>query len=209
MSSFRRLSRIAAVVALLAIAMFLIAACGGDDDAEPEPAPESTASSTPIPTATPFARVPEPTIVASPTTDAGTGTSSSASSPSTPQDIEYVVEAGDNLSGIARRFETTVEAILERNEISDASLIFVGQRLIVPQGFIPADGEAGGDAEESADDDGGSDGSGAGTYVVLAGDTAYGIALQFDVTLEELAAANGTTVDALSNLLVGDELVIP
>ena len=45
--------------------------------------------------------------------------------------------------------------------------------------------------------------------MVQGGDTAYGIALEFDVTLEELAAANGTTVDGLTNLFEGDELIIP
>lgn len=187
----------------------LLAACGGDDEAEPTPEPTAE-EGTPIPTATPYARVPEPTIVASPTTQAGSTTTTATDG----EDVEYIVEPGDSLFAIAERFDTTVDAIMERNDIGDASLIFVGQRLVVPQGYRPpADDTA--DTEDAATEDDDSetttttDDSGMETYVVQAGDTAYGIALQFDVTLEELAAANGTTVEALSNLFEGDELVIP
>ena len=99
-----------------------------------------------------------------------------------------------------------------RNDIDNAALIFVDQRLVIPEGSGPAeDTTAAGDEADDADADeaDSSDGTGSQTYVVQAGDTAYGIALQFDITLEELAAANGTTVDGLTGLFVGDELIIP
>ncbi len=188
----------------------LAAACGGDDEAEPTPEPAS--ESTPIPTATPFATTPEPTIVASPTAEA-TATQTAVVSG---EEVEYTVEAGDTLFAIAERFDTTVDAIMELNDIEDAALIFVGQVLTVRQGYAPegsetADDTATDDGDDAADSGGETttDESGARIYVVQAGDTAYDIALQFDITVEELAAANGTTVDGLANLFVGEELIIP
>ncbi len=48
------------------------------------------------------------------------------------QEIEYVVEPGDTLETIAAQFNSTAEAIAERNEIDDPNAIGVGQILIVP-----------------------------------------------------------------------------
>ncbi len=47
------------------------------------------------------------------------------------------------------------------------------------------------------------------TYEVVAGDTASAIAAKFGLTLEELAEANGTSVEALAALQIGDKLQIP
>ena len=194
--------RLGIVLALVASMALIAVACGGDD--EDEATPEATVESTPIPTATPYARVPAPTIVASATAQSEATTA--------PEDVEYVVEPGDTLSAIAERFDSSVEAIMLRNDIDNAALIFVDQRLVIPEGSGPAeDATAAADEADDADADeaDSSDGTGSQTYVVQAGDTAYGIALQFDITLEELAAANGTTVDGLTGLFVGDELIIP
>lgn len=46
----------------------------------------------------------------------------------------YTVQAGDTLSAIARRFGTTVEAIVAANNLTDPDLIQVGQELVIPQG---------------------------------------------------------------------------
>ncbi len=46
----------------------------------------------------------------------------------------YVVRLGDTLGGIAHRFGTTVSAIAQANDISNPSLIYPGQRLIIPPG---------------------------------------------------------------------------
>ncbi len=44
----------------------------------------------------------------------------------------YVVQPGDTLGGIAARFGTTVSALAQANDIADPSLIYPGQRLIIP-----------------------------------------------------------------------------
>lgn len=175
---------------LVLLLLSLVAACGGggEDDAAVAP----TATPTVIATATPFAVAPEPTII--------TG----ADAPPAPRgEVTYLVEAGDTLSAIAERFETTVGAIMEANDLTDPTLIFSGQELTIPDETGAALTPNVGGAE--------SNGGAAGVtrYVVQAGDTAYDIALQFGVTLAELAQANDTTVEALSSLNVGDDLALP
>jgi LysM repeat protein len=52
------------------------------------------------------------------------------------QEIIYVVLEGDLLAAIAEQFLSTVEAIVEANDIDDPNSIFPGQRLIIPWGII-------------------------------------------------------------------------
>ncbi len=64
------------------------------------------------------------------------------------QEIEYMVLPGDTLETIAAQFNSTADAIAERNEIEDTNAIGVGQVLIVPVNiatptptFTPVEGE--------------------------------------------------------------------
>lgn len=49
----------------------------------------------------------------------------------------YVVQPGDTLSAIARRFNTTISAIAQASGISNINLIFVGQQLTIPGSGSP------------------------------------------------------------------------
>ncbi len=49
-----------------------------------------------------------------------------------PPAIVYVVRPGETLTGIARRYGTRVEALVAANHLTNANLIFAGQRLIIP-----------------------------------------------------------------------------
>ena len=49
--------------------------------------------------------------------------------------IIYVVQPGDTLYDLARRFGTTVDAIVAANDIQDPNLIYVGQMLRIPVTF--------------------------------------------------------------------------
>ena len=158
----------------------LVVACGGDSS---ELAAATTTPEASVATATPYAVEPSPTIVAN-------------GAPEAPTEVTYVVEPGDTLSGIAARFDVTVEFIAARNDIADVTQIYVGQTLVISTGALEED------ADDSTDED-------PSTYVVQAGDTASEIALAFGATVEELAEANGVTVAELANLQIGDRLTLP
>ena len=44
----------------------------------------------------------------------------------------YIVKSGDTLSKLASRFSTTVSALATANNIRNINLIFIGQRLTIP-----------------------------------------------------------------------------
>ncbi len=50
--------------------------------------------------------------------------------------IEYIVQPGDTLYLIASRYNSTVEAIVEENELDNANDIFVGQLLNIPVNLV-------------------------------------------------------------------------
>ncbi len=50
--------------------------------------------------------------------------------------VTYVVEAGDSLSGIASKFNSTVEDIIKQNKLTDANSIQVGQQLQIPVNLV-------------------------------------------------------------------------
>jgi LysM repeat protein len=55
-----------------------------------------------------------------------------------PTEVSVTVQAGDSVSKIAKRYDTTVDAILADNNISDPNLIFVGQTLVITTAAEPA-----------------------------------------------------------------------
>ena len=50
--------------------------------------------------------------------------------------INYYVQYGDTLDSIARKFNSTVEAILKENKIEDPNTIYVGQLLVIPVNLV-------------------------------------------------------------------------
>lgn len=50
------------------------------------------------------------------------------------QVYEYVVQKGDTLSGIARRYGTTFQKIAADNNIKNPNIIYIGQKLIIKKG---------------------------------------------------------------------------
>jgi spore coat assembly protein SafA len=92
----------------------------------------------------------------------------------------YYVARGDTLKKLAARFGTTVEEIARLNNIWNYNLIYEGQKLLIPTGgssYPPGDPPS-------------SPPPGSGTYVVQSGDTMRKIAARFDVSLQNLIAAN-------------------
>ncbi len=104
------------------------------------------------------------------------------------QGTVHVVQRGENLTAIARRYSTTAQAIASANNLVNLNLLYVGQRLtILTGGSMPP-------ATSSY-------------YTVRAGDTATAIAARFGVTLSALVQANGLT--SADRIYVGQRLRIP
>ncbi len=93
----------------------------------------------------------------------------------------YVVVRGDTLYGIARRFNTTVDAIIRTNNLQ-STILEIGQVLRIPidEPFI--------------------------TYTVRSGDTLYSIARNYNTTVDELKRLNNLNSNILS---IGQILKIP
>ena len=108
------------------------------------------------------------------------GSTSGGGTPSTPpvaagEAIDYVVQYGDTLSGIARRFGTTVEAILQENPwITNRNYVPAGKHLAVTVGA--SGGGPGATTPQS--------------YTVVAGDTLTGIARRFNTTVWAIMVRN-------------------
>ena len=52
--------------------------------------------------------------------------------------IDYTVQAGDTLGGIAAKFNSLEEEIIKENKIEDANALFVGQALVIPVNLVTA-----------------------------------------------------------------------
>ncbi|MDD2435683.1 MAG: LysM peptidoglycan-binding domain-containing protein [Bacilli bacterium] len=105
--------------------------------------------------------------------------------------IEYIVRSGDSLYSIARQYGTTVNDLIEFNNLSTSNLS-IGQVLristleVVPPTTPP-------ESEYI-------------TYRVEAGDNLYSIARRYNTTVSEIMTLNNLTSNALS---IGQELLIP
>lgn len=124
-----------------------------------------------------------------------------------PEGTSYTIVAGDTLGSIAQRFGTTVEAIIAANTLDDPTQLDVGQVLIIP-------GASGGPPEQdvlpaTVEPTPSRPAGEATTYTVQLDDNASDIADSFGVTLDELIAANDTTLEAIRRLEVGEVLTIP
>jgi LysM repeat protein len=90
--------------------------------------------------------------------------------PDTTPDLFYIVQSGDTVSAIARRFGTTVKAIVDANDIADPNVVRVGQRLLIPGASNP--------------------GNVTKIYVIQRGDTLSGIAAYYGTTVQKLVSDN-------------------
>lgn len=179
---------------LATVAIFAVSACDSRADT---PAPASGA----VPTAAPFPTVPEPTIVTGPVTATPSAAPSAtpdsgpaAAGAATTGEQIYTVVAGDVLGLIADRFDVPSAQIRALNNLT-GDAIQIGQRLRIPA-------RAAG-SPATAPPPAAAPGNGVTTHIVKAGDTASGIALQYDTTVAALERANGVAAGGLNNLQLG------
>jgi LysM repeat protein len=123
----------------------------------------------------------------------------------TPGPVEYVIQPGDTLTGIALLFGVDPIAIQERNNILDPDNLTVGATIIIP-GAQPLTTPAAG--ETTPGEPGATAPAGGGiVHIVQAGESLSSIAVTYGVDVAEIAAANGLGVDDV--LRIGQELIIP
>ncbi len=101
----------------------------------------------------------------------------------------YTVKRGDTLYGIAKQFNTTVDALKALNNLTNNNLM-IGQTLIIPTTTT----------NPVPEPDDGSE------YIVKAGDSLYSIAQKFNTTVNDLIEFNNLPTTILQ---VGQSLRIP
>lgn len=172
-------------------------ACGGSDDG---PIVVQTTTTGMFVTTTAAASDYSPATTTTPnvaTTVAATATTTAPPATTTvavtdvPESV--TVEKGDSLSKIAKRYGTTVDALVRINELCDANQIFVGQVVLLEDPEADAD-VAAEDRVETA------------IVTVQPGDSLSKIAKRHDTTVEELMALND--IDDPNLLFVGQELFV-
>jgi len=110
----------------------------------------------------------------------------------------HSVRSGETLGGIARRYRTTVAAIVRLNSLKNSRLIHPGQRLKIPGAGVAAGQPVA--AKPSPPPPGGSV-----THTVRSGDTLFQLARHYNTTVQRIKADNGLQGDGIN---VGQRLVI-
>ena len=112
----------------------------------------------------------------------------------------YVVNRGDTMSGIAKRFGVDMPEILRLNGLSNPNRIRVGQKLVVPayaKVSPPPAGSVTPDVKPA---------TAGGEYTVVAGDTLSGIAQRHGIKTAELKRHNRLSSDMIR---IGQKLRVP
>jgi LysM repeat protein len=193
----RRGREIALVIVLLLINYLifsrLVLMVSGGRQATPTP------TRTPKPTFTPFS-----VVVATPTFSPEPTATEEPEPVASPTSSTHVVGAGETLSEIARMYGSSVDAIVEANDLgtSDA-IIREGLELVIPASPAAPPTVEGTPASVSTP----SSTAGQKIHVVQESETLSEIARLYGITTDELAQANG--LDNPNAIRVGQALVIP
>ncbi|MGM0462398.1 MAG: LysM peptidoglycan-binding domain-containing protein [Fibrobacterota bacterium] len=107
--------------------------------------------------------------------------------------MRYRVQRGDTFEGIARLFNTTVDTIYERNDLSPSSMLEAGDVVMLPAIDGPSPGQA---PEDNLPE-----------YRVERGDNLWSISRHFDISVNEICLANNISTN--TRLFPGDTLKIP
>ncbi|MDP1931371.1 MAG: LysM peptidoglycan-binding domain-containing protein [Gammaproteobacteria bacterium] len=129
-------------------------------------------------------------------------------------DLAYVVQSGDSLSAIARRFSTSVAQIASLNQLANAHRLQIGQRLLLPQDSAAASGQTSAQIAATATNQ--ARGTAAAqsqsstrptSYTVRSGDTLSSITRRFN--LEERAVLQANNIDHPDLIYPGQILTFP
>ena len=191
---------------VIAAAALALSACG---DASTAP----TSSAQVVSESTAFPTMPVTESTSTTTTLPGSG---GTAGQVTTEVTEYTVQSGDVPFTVALKFNVTLEALELANVDTEGwSAFFVGLKIKIPAGATLPDPSAttttvagATPAQTTTTLAGGGDNCAAGTYVIQEGDLPSRVAAKFDVTLEQLDAANVNT-QGYKAFIVGVTIVIP
>ena len=162
--------------------------------------------STPAPSQVPLASIPREESESKPATPAPAPIPAAAST----APGQYVVRPGDTLTSIARRYRTSVSAIVAANGMASADVpLRVNQSLRIPSGIAAASPAPGPVAAVPAAKPAPAAAATGNSYTVKAGDTLYRISRQYGVSPTALMQANGLTPTTANTIRVGTTLRIP
>ncbi len=119
-----------------------------------------------------------------------------AKKPGGPKYVRYKVEKGDTLSVIARKYKSSVNAIMAANKLTSKHSIRAGKWLKIPSRDYVYSGSPKGPAVKEG---------GVAAYRVKKGDSLWLIAKRFDITVSEIKRLNGLQNN---NLTIGQVLRI-
>jgi N-acetylmuramoyl-L-alanine amidase len=118
---------------------------------------------------------------------------------STPAGATVVrIQAGQNLSQIARTYGTTVSALVAANDIANPNVVVIGTSISVPTAAASTPSTTASSAVGA---------SAGATVVAQSGDSLWSIASRYGLTPNALAQANGMTLS--STVLIGMKLKVP
>lgn len=118
----------------------------------------------------------------------------------------HTVRAGETVSGLAKKYGTTVSAVVSANNLRSSGLIYVGQKLVVP-GSAATTAPAPAAPAPTAPTSPAPAGAASGTYTVRSGDTVSGLAKKWGTTVSAVVDANRLSAGGL--IYVGQKLQIP
>lgn len=111
------------------------------------------------------------------------------------EEIVHVIQKGDTLYSLGKKYGLSVDEICSYNNMSDSSKIKLGQRIKIPQDESASSIHITAVAETVS------------KYKVQSGDTLFGIARQFNTSVSELRSANN--MNESSTLRSGLVILIP
>lgn len=123
----------------------------------------------------------------------------------------YIVKSGDTPERIARRLRIRLSALMDANNLDQASArrLQIGQKLIIPTGAAVKGRTSGKAIRKSSASSAPAAVSADGIYVVKSGDTPERIARRLRVRLSDLLTANNLDQASARRLQIGQKLNIP